>query len=241
MQLVKVPNDVLSKKCSQIEASEIHQFEDIASEMIEIMTKSDGAGLAAPQVGIDKRLVVFFGTVGEEGPSDPVVMINPEITDLSGELDVAIEGCLSVPIFKIPVERPSSVRVTALDLHGVRFEYQADGFVARCIQHEVDHLNGITLLDHLDDETDSKYVAVPNSSVGIEESENDEFPFVCIKVDGREDALGLYDEIFAEEEPSNRFVRLFERLMRRGELQFDGQEQEGDWATDGIALVEDET
>lgn len=224
MQLVTAPNDVLSKVCSEIDTSEISQYEDIALEMIGIMADSDGAGLAAPQVGIDKRLIVFYGTMNEEGPSDPIVMINPEITDLSDDVVVGIEGCLSVPIFKIPVERPSHVSVTAFDAHGTRFEYQADDFVARCIQHEIDHLNGITLLDHLDDDAESRYVAVPNSSVGLEESEDDEFPFVCINVDGREDALDLYEEVFAEEATDKRFMRLLERLVRRGELQFTDQE-----------------
>ena len=225
MQLVAVPSDVLSKVCSEIEESEIPQYGDIASEMIDIMAKFDGAGLAAPQVGIDKRLIVLYGTMDEEGPSDPIVMINPEISVLSGEVVAGVEGCLSVPIFRIPVERPSHVHVTALDVNGARFEFQAEGFVARCIQHEIDHLNGITLLDHLDDDTNSRYVVVPNSSVGLEESEDDEFPFVCINVDGREDALGLYDEVFAEEAPDERFMRLLERLVRRGELQFTDQEQ----------------
>ena len=240
MQLVTIPNDSLNRECSEIKPSEASQYEDIASEMIDIMAESNGIGLAAPQVGIDKRLIVFFGTISEEGHGDPVVMINPEITELSGELVTEIEGCLSVPIFRVPVERPSHVCVTALDVRGNRFEYQADGFVAKCIQHEIDHLNGITLLEHLDDATESRCVVVPNSYVGLEESEDDEFPFVVIKVDGRADAIGLYDDVFSEEAPDKRFMRLFERLVRRGELQFDDQGDVDDRAASEETVTEND-
>ena len=131
MQLVAVPSDVLSKVCSEIEESEIPQYGDIASEMIDIMAKSDGAGLAAPQVGIDKRLIVLYGTMDEEGPSDPIVMINPKSAIYRVKWLPGSKDCLSVPIFRIPVERPSHVHVTALDVNGARFEFQAEGFCCK--------------------------------------------------------------------------------------------------------------
>lgn len=195
MQLVTIPNEILGEICSEVLPEEIPEYGDIAGRMIELMAESDGIGLAAPQVGLSKRVIVFYGEIDEGHHGEPVVMINPEVIEASGELVVGIEGCLSVPVFRIPVQRPSHVCVSAFDSNGARFDYRADDYVARCILHEIDHLNGITLLDHLNDDIEDKFVVIPKSVVGLEESDDDEFPFLCIEVEDKDQAMKLYDEL----------------------------------------------
>ena len=197
MQLVTVPSEILNEKCSEIPSALAPEYKDIAEEMIDIMVQSNGIGLAAPQVGIGQRIIVFREVDEARGLGESVVMIDPEITELSGDPVIGIEGCLSVPVIQVPVKRPTHVRVTALDLEGARFDYQADGLVARCIQHEIDHLNGITMLDHLDDDDQPKYIAIPKSVLDIEISEDDDFPFVCLEVNGKDQVMELFKDVFA--------------------------------------------
>ena len=116
--------------------------------MLQKMYDTHGVGLAAPQVGILKRLVVI--DVGsKEGQEKPLLMVNPEIIEKSEEIKKASEGCLSVPNQYAPVERFASVTVSYLDENGVRQEISADGLLAVALQHEIDHLNGILFIDYL--------------------------------------------------------------------------------------------
>ena len=115
----------------------------LSSEMIETMYAAPGVGLAAPQVGIERRLFVY--DVGE----GPVTVINPEIVESSGEWEYE-EGCLSVPELHWPIVRPKEVHLVGLDLEGNEISVEADELLARVFQHELDHLNGILLLEHLD-------------------------------------------------------------------------------------------
>lgn len=126
----------------------IHEVDDavrtLAQDMIETMYDAPGVGLAANQIGIQRRIAVF-DTHDELGPR---VMINPEIIETSGEYEFE-EGCLSVPGHYWVIARPAFARVRALDLDGKEVEYAGDELMGRVLQHEVDHLNGGLLLDHL--------------------------------------------------------------------------------------------
>ena len=117
----------------------------LVDDMFETMYEAPGIGLAATQVNVHQRVIVI--DVSEE-KNAPLVLINPEITASSG-VEQMDEGCLSVPGFYEKVERADKVSVTALDRDGHAFSLDADGLLAVCIQHEIDHLNGILFVDHL--------------------------------------------------------------------------------------------
>jgi peptide deformylase len=116
----------------------------LTEDMLDTMRAAPGLGLAAPQVGVQKRLFVY--EIGDEGPK---VVINPEITESRGEWEYE-EGCLSVPGLYFPIVRPKEVLLTGYDLEGNEISIEADELRARLFQHEVDHLNGTLLLEHLD-------------------------------------------------------------------------------------------
>jgi len=118
----------------------------LVQNMAETMYDAPGIGLAATQVNVHKRVVVI--DVSEE-KNDLRVLINPEILDKSEEQKIYEEGCLSVPDVYDEVERPATVRVRALDLSGESYEFDAEGLLAVCVQHEIDHLNGKVFVQHL--------------------------------------------------------------------------------------------
>lgn len=120
----------------------------LAEDMFETMYDAPGIGLAAIQVGIPQRLITM-DLAKKEGPPNPRVFINPEITWSSEEFSVYEEGCLSIPEYYEEVERPAKVRVRFTDLDGKVHEEEADGLFATCIQHEIDHLNGVLFVDYL--------------------------------------------------------------------------------------------
>jgi peptide deformylase len=117
----------------------------LADDMLETMYDAPGVGLAAPQIGVQKRIFVY--DVGE----GPGVVVNPVIHSLSGEWEYE-EGCLSVPGLYWPITRPQHVRLTGQDVDGKPLEFEADELMARMLQHEVDHLDGYLLLKRLTDE-----------------------------------------------------------------------------------------
>jgi len=120
----------------------------LMDDMLETMYVSNGIGLAAPQVGVTKRIIVMdLARQGEE--PNPLRMANPEIVWQSEEKVVCEEGCLSVPDQYSEVLRPKAVRVRYLDYQNEIRELEADGYLATCIQHEIDHLNGVLFIDHL--------------------------------------------------------------------------------------------
>ncbi|WP_212523746.1 peptide deformylase [Actibacterium sp. MT2.3-13A] len=121
----------------------------LAEDMLETMYDAPGIGLAAPQIGVLKRLIVM-DCVKEEGASPaPMALFNPEITWSSDETSVYEEGCLSIPEQYAEVTRPAEVRVRWQDLDGKLREEQFDGLWATCVQHEIDHLNGKLFIDYL--------------------------------------------------------------------------------------------
>lgn len=118
----------------------------LVDDMIETMYAANGIGLAATQINVHKRVVVM--DLSEERDT-PWVFINPEVEVLNAELAPYQEGCLSVPGFYEDINRPSQVRIRALDRDGHAYEMEAEGLLAVCIQHECDHLNGKLFVDHL--------------------------------------------------------------------------------------------
>lgn len=131
-------------------AEPIDTFDDalhkLAEDMIETMYDAPGVGLAAPQIGVSKRIFVFDAGAG------PHVMINPEVVEVKDEWEFD-EGCLSVPGRYWPISRPGFARAKGLDLDGNPVEYEGDELVGRVLQHEIDHLNGILLIERLDRRT----------------------------------------------------------------------------------------
>jgi peptide deformylase len=120
----------------------------LVNDMFETMYDAPGIGLAAIQIGIDKRVVVMDLSKKEES-HEPQVFINPEISWFSEERSTHEEGCLSIPEYYEEVERPQRVKVKYLDLDGKSHEIEADGLFATCLQHEIDHTNGVLFIDHI--------------------------------------------------------------------------------------------
>jgi peptide deformylase len=120
----------------------------LADDMFETMYEAPGIGLAAIQIGEPLRLVTM-DLAKKDDEKAPQVFINPEVTWSSDEINVHEEGCLSIPDYYEDVERPAKVRVKYLDLDGKLQEVEADGLLATCLQHEIDHLNGVLFIDHL--------------------------------------------------------------------------------------------
>lgn len=149
LPLVIEPDERLHIKSSPVEEvnDDIRAF---AADMLETMYHMRGIGLAAVQVGVHKRIIVADVTWDEEkGPGEQHVLINPEIIEDSEELNKYKEGCLSFPDQYADVTRPKVVRVRYTDLEGNEQEKEFDGLLATCIQHEIDHINGIVFTDHV--------------------------------------------------------------------------------------------
>lgn len=121
----------------------------LMDDMLETMYDAPGIGLAAIQVGVAKRIIVMDISRDEETPPEPRYFVNPEIVWESEDTAPYQEGCLSVPDIFDEVERPARVRLRYLDYHGKAVEEEAEGLFATCIQHEIDHLNGVLFIDHL--------------------------------------------------------------------------------------------
>jgi len=120
----------------------------LMDDMLETMYDAKGIGLAAIQVNVPKRIIVM-DLAGEEEEPSPIFLVNPEILDPSDDKNLYQEGCLSVPEFYEEVERPAKCRVKYLDYKGIEKTIDAEGLFATCIQHEMDHLDGVLFIDHL--------------------------------------------------------------------------------------------
>jgi peptide deformylase len=135
---------LVSKPVEKVDA-EIRQ---LVEDMFETMYGAPGIGLAAIQVGVPKR-VVTMDLAKKEEARDPKVYINPELVWASEERSTYEEGCLSIPEYYEEVERPAQVKIRYMDLDGNQQEIEADGLLATCLQHEIDHLNGVLFIDHI--------------------------------------------------------------------------------------------
>ena len=144
LKIITSPDPLLNQVCEPCVPGD-RSLKKLARQMERVMYASDGVGIAAPQVGVLKRLIVI--DVAPEDVKDPLVLVNPVIEETGGELATEEEGCLSCPGVSVPIERPEWIRATYYDLKGEQWEIEGDGLLARCIQHEVDHLNGKTLFE----------------------------------------------------------------------------------------------
>jgi peptide deformylase len=147
MPILLVPDPRLRAKARVVGPGDAAAVRDLAPRMLAAMYRAPGIGLAAPQVGVGLRLAVV-DLQPEEKPA-PVVLVNPEVVAASAETAVREEGCLSLPGQYADVERPARVKVRFQDLAGARREIEAEGLLAACLQHEIDHLDGVLFVDHL--------------------------------------------------------------------------------------------
>ena len=147
LTILTAPDPVLKKKSVTIAAVD-DRVRQLMDDMLETMYHAPGIGLAAPQIGVNERIVVMDIGRSEEN-RQPIVMANPEIVWLSEEDNTYEEGCLSVPEHYADVVRPKAVKVKFLDRDGNPAEIETDGLLATVIQHELDHLDGVLFVDHL--------------------------------------------------------------------------------------------
>ena len=141
------PDPILRKKCAPLEKVD-DDIRKLMKDMLETMYDAPGIGLAAVQIGILKRLVVL-DVSKDENKKDPLFLINPEIIKKSDDTSIYEEGCLSLPGQFAEIERPAECFLKYIDLNGQEKELKAKGLLSTCIQHEVDHLNGVLFIDYL--------------------------------------------------------------------------------------------
>jgi peptide deformylase len=146
LDILEIPDRRLTVRSAPVERIDADLLR-LLDDMLETMYAAPGIGLAAPQVGVQKR--AFVADLGGGGEPAPIYLINPEITWRSETTNVAEEGCLSLPKQFGDVSRFDQVRVRYLDREGAAREIAAEGLLARCLQHEIDHLDGILFVDHL--------------------------------------------------------------------------------------------
>ncbi len=145
--LVILPDPVLRQVSKPVERVD-DALRKLADDMLETMYEAPGIGLAAIQIGEPLRLLVI--DLAKEGePPAPHVFINPQVLESAEQRSVYEEGCLSIPDYYAEVERPASVRVQYIDRDGRQQEIMAEGLMATCLQHEIDHLNGVLFIDHI--------------------------------------------------------------------------------------------
>jgi peptide deformylase len=152
LPIIETPDPILRQISTPVEEV-TDELRTLIDDMFQTMYAAPGIGLAAIQVGVPKRLLVIDLQEPEEEGGEPVreplVFINPEIVEASDTLQVYSEGCLSVPDMYAEVERPDRIRARWLDRDGKAHEEEIDGLLAICLQHEMDHLEGILFIDHL--------------------------------------------------------------------------------------------
>jgi peptide deformylase len=145
--IVKYGQPVLEKRGEDIAEFDSPELHQLIEDMFESMYAAKGVGLAAPQIGVGKRLAVIDITTGED-PAQKIVLINPQIVKTEGS-QKSEEGCLSLPTFREQVVRPLKVTVVAQDVTGKQFEMAGDDLLARAFLHETDHLNGKLYISHI--------------------------------------------------------------------------------------------
>ena len=152
-EILKYPNPVLRKKCEEVkEVTE--EIRNLIFDMKETMIKGNGIGLAASQTGVLKRIIVIHPiterTPEEKAKKIPQVFINPKIIKKTKEIETGEEGCLSFPGIFLKIKRAKGIEVEALNENGEKVTIKAEGLVSRVFQHEIDHLDGILLIDKID-------------------------------------------------------------------------------------------
>ena len=151
LPILQWPDPRLMEICAPIEAI-TSDTEALAADMLETMYAAPGRGLAGPQVGAMQRIFVMDAG-WKEGKPDPLVCLNPMLQEVSEERATNSEGCLSIPGISADVSRPAQVQMVWTGLNGGRYVQSFTGFAAACVQHELDHLDGVVTLDYLDAQT----------------------------------------------------------------------------------------
>ncbi len=146
LEIRKYPDEVLKKRAAEITKVDSH-IQKLIDDMIETMYSAKGVGLAAPQVGVSQRLIVVDTSLREKDNS-LIVLINPQIVAQEGEI-LSEEGCLSLPGFITRLKRSEKVLVKGIDRLGKEVLIEADGLLGRALQHEIDHLDGLLLIDRI--------------------------------------------------------------------------------------------
>jgi len=147
LPIIIAPDRRLKVKCAAVDTVD-KRIATLMSDMLETMYSAPGIGLAAPQVGVTKRVIVI-DTAGADDPPAPIKMANPKLISVSDELWTHEEGCLSLPEYYADVERPKHIHLRYLDENNEPQELEASEFLATCIQHEIDHLQGTLFVDHI--------------------------------------------------------------------------------------------
>ncbi len=157
LEILMWPDPRLAQICAPLDAI-TPEIEQLAADMLETMYAAPGRGLAGPQVGAMVR--IFVMDVGwKEGRPDPLVCINPMLQEIGEDRATNTEGCLSIPGVSAEVSRPSQVQMVWTGLNGARIVQGFTGFGAVCVQHEMDHLDGVVTFDHLDADTRAALIA----------------------------------------------------------------------------------
>ncbi len=152
LEIHTLGNQVLRQPARRISKVD-DSIRELAKDMLRSMYSAKGIGLAAPQVGVHKQLLVI--DLDLENPANPpLILINPEIVSSSASLETYEEGCLSIPEVYMDVIRPASIKLSFRDEMGRPKKMNADGLMARCIQHEIDHLNGVLFVDRVSNQED---------------------------------------------------------------------------------------
>jgi len=148
--IITLPDRRLRLKCDPVAAVD-DEIRKLMDDMLETMYDAPGIGLAAIQIAVPKRVMVIdiARREDEQAPANPLFIANPEILWASEEESCYEEGCLSIPDFREEVFRPASIKFAYLDRQGKRQEMDAEGLLATCVQHEIDHLNGVLFIDHI--------------------------------------------------------------------------------------------
>lgn len=146
LKIVKYGDPILQQDAPEVKNID-GRLVEFVSDMFETMYEAKGVGLAAPQVALSQQLIVM-DTSGGRDKQDQIVLINPQIVETRGSV-VSEEGCLSFPGIYFEIERPEIVTVTAIDINGREFTFEAKGLAARCVLHETDHIHGRVFIEHL--------------------------------------------------------------------------------------------
>ena len=147
LPILIAPHPTLRAKTRPVAPGELDEIRALLPQMYATMYKAPGIGLAAPQIGSLKRFAIVDVAEGDE--RRPITLINPQVVAASDSLAVTEEGCLSIPDIYAEITRPEHVTVRYLDEHGAQQTISADGLLGVCLQHEIDHLDGILFVDHL--------------------------------------------------------------------------------------------
>ena len=147
LKIIQSPDPLLNQVSEPCDISD-KSLKKLSKQMTRAMYATDGVGIAAPQVGVLKRMIVVErDPEGEGDERNPLVLVNPEIVETWGDPETKEEGCLSCPGITVPITRQPWVKVQFADLNGEEWLIEGDGLLGRCLQHEIDHLNGITLFE----------------------------------------------------------------------------------------------